>query len=114
MLGYLHAADGKRYRLGLKVLDLGFNAFGRIDLHSIARPILRSLVGSVNEATSIAVLDAPSWFTWSGSNCRSAAWGSPASARVFRPTAPRSATPSLPGCPWRNVSKSSMSATAQS
>jgi len=37
MLGYLHAADGKRYRLGLKVLDLGFNAFGRIDLHSIAR-----------------------------------------------------------------------------
>src|ERR1043165_8608437 len=32
MLGYLHPADGKRYRLGLKVLDLGFNAFGRMEL----------------------------------------------------------------------------------
>jgi len=59
MLGYLQPSDGKRYRLGLKVLDLGFNAFGRMDLHTIARPILRSLVGSVNEAASIAVLDGP-------------------------------------------------------
>ena len=57
MLGYLQQADGKKYRLGLKVLDLGFNAFGRMDLHTIARPILRSLVGHVNEAASIAVLD---------------------------------------------------------
>src|SRR5215212_5428687 len=57
MLGYLQAADGKKYRLGLKVLDLGFNAFGRMDLHTIARPILRSLVGRMNEAASIAVLD---------------------------------------------------------
>jgi IclR family pca regulon transcriptional regulator len=30
-----------------------------MDLHTIARPILRSLVGSVNEAASIAVLDGP-------------------------------------------------------
>lgn len=59
MLGYLHAAEGKKYRLGLKVLDLGFNAFGRMDFHSIARPILRALVGSINEAASIAVLDGP-------------------------------------------------------
>jgi IclR family pca regulon transcriptional regulator len=59
MLGYLHAAEHKRYRLGLKVLDLGFNAIGRMELHSTARPILRSLVGPVNEAASIAVLDGP-------------------------------------------------------
>lgn len=59
MLGYLQAADGKKYRLGLKVLDLGFNAFGRMDLHTTARPILRSLIGPVNEAASIAVLDGP-------------------------------------------------------
>jgi IclR family pca regulon transcriptional regulator len=59
MLGYLQAAEGKRYRLGLKVLDLGFNAFGRMDFHNIARPILRSLVGSINEAASIAALDGP-------------------------------------------------------
>jgi IclR family transcriptional regulator, pca regulon regulatory protein len=59
MLGYLQPADGKKYRLSLKVLDLGFNAFGRMDLHSIARPILRSLVGPVNEAASVAVMDGP-------------------------------------------------------
>jgi IclR family pca regulon transcriptional regulator len=59
MLGYLQPAEGKSYRLGWKILDLGFNAFGRMDLHTIARPILRSLVGSVNEAASIGVLDGP-------------------------------------------------------
>src|SRR5262247_714799 len=52
MLGYLQAADAKKYRLGPKVLDLGFNAFGRMDLHALARPILRSLIGQVNEAAS--------------------------------------------------------------
>lgn len=57
MLGYLQASDVKKYRLGLKVLDLGFNAFGRMDLHTIARPMLRSLVGAINEAASIAVMD---------------------------------------------------------
>lgn len=57
MLGYLQTTGAKRYRLGWKVLDLGFNAIGRMDLHSIARPILRSLLNSVNEAASIAVLD---------------------------------------------------------
>lgn len=57
MLGYLQPAEGKKYRLGLKVLDLGFNALGKMDLHTIARPILRSLVGPVNEAASIAVMD---------------------------------------------------------
>lgn len=59
MLGYLQAADHKKYRLALKVLDLGFNALGKMELHAIARPILRSLVGPVNEAASIAVLDGP-------------------------------------------------------
>jgi IclR family pca regulon transcriptional regulator len=41
----------------LKVLDLGFNALGQMDLHTVARPILRSLVGPVNEAASIAAMD---------------------------------------------------------
>lgn len=59
MLEYLQPTDGKKYRLGLKVLDLGFNALGKMDLHAIARPILRSLVGSINEAASIAVMDGP-------------------------------------------------------
>jgi IclR family pca regulon transcriptional regulator len=59
MLGYLQACENKSYRLGWKVLDLGFNAFGRMDMHTIARPILRSLIGPVNEAASIGLLDGP-------------------------------------------------------
>lgn len=58
MLGYLRqSAVNKRYSLGLKVLDLGFNAIARMDLHSSSRPILRSLVGQVAEAASIGVLE---------------------------------------------------------
>ncbi len=58
MLGYLRQIpDTKRYCLDWKVLDLGFNAIGRMDLHTVARPLLRSLVGQVNEAASLAVLD---------------------------------------------------------
>ena len=60
MLGYLEQAEGvKRYRLALKVIDLGFNAIARMDLHSLARPILRSIVGPKCEAASIGILDGP-------------------------------------------------------
>ena len=58
MLGYLRQAPGtKRYHLGLKVLDLGFNALARMDLRDSARPVLRSLVGQLSEAASIGVLE---------------------------------------------------------
>ena len=58
MLGYLERGDGKkRYRLTLKVLDLGFHAIGRRDLRDLVRPYLRSLVGEVSEAASLCVLD---------------------------------------------------------
>lgn len=60
MLGYVRQVPGtKRYCLDWKVLDLGFNAIGRMDLNAVARPVLRSLVGQVNEAASLAVLDGP-------------------------------------------------------
>lgn len=56
-LGYLEqTGEAKRYYLGLKVLDLGFTAIARMDPHDAARPILRSLVGHINEAASIGVL----------------------------------------------------------
>ena len=58
MLGYLRQVENaKRYYLGLKVLDLGFHAISRMDLHASGRPILRGLVGQLNEAASIGVLD---------------------------------------------------------
>jgi IclR family pca regulon transcriptional regulator len=57
-LGYLQRVDNtRRFRLSLKVLDLGFNAIAQTDLRNTARPILWSLVGDVNEAASLAVLD---------------------------------------------------------
>ena len=58
MLGYLaKVGDSRKFRLTLKPLDLGFHAIGRMDLRELARPLLRSLVGEVNEAASLGVLD---------------------------------------------------------
>ena len=55
-LGYVARVEGKRFTLTLKVLDLGFRAIGRRDMRTLARPILRSLVGEVSEAASLGVL----------------------------------------------------------
>lgn len=57
-IGYVERVpDSRKFRLGLKVLDLGFNAIARSDLRTRARPILRGLTGEINEAASIGVLD---------------------------------------------------------
>jgi IclR family pca regulon transcriptional regulator len=59
-LGYLEKVDGTRlFRLTLKCLDLGFNAIARADLRTLARPLLRELVGAQIEAASIGVPDGP-------------------------------------------------------
>ena len=58
MLGYVERVDDtRRFRLSLKCLDLGFNAIARSDLRTQSRPILRGLVGELNEAASLGVLD---------------------------------------------------------
>jgi IclR family transcriptional regulator, pca regulon regulatory protein len=58
MLGYVdRIPESRRFRLTLKVVDLGMHAIGRADLREIARPILRSLVGEVSEAASLGVLE---------------------------------------------------------
>jgi IclR family pca regulon transcriptional regulator len=57
-IGYVdRVPDTRKFRLALKVLDLGFNAIARSDLRTCARPILRSLIGDINEAASVGVLD---------------------------------------------------------
>lgn len=57
-LGYVARVPGtRRFRLSLKCLDLGFNAIARSDLTTLALPILRGLVGTVNEAASVGVLE---------------------------------------------------------
>lgn len=56
--GYVRRiADSKRFRLSLKVLDLGFNAIAHQDLRALVRPLLQSLVDQVGEAASFAVLE---------------------------------------------------------
>ena len=58
MLGYVaRVPESRRFRLTLKVIDLGLHALGRADLREVARPILRSLVDEVSEAASLGVLD---------------------------------------------------------
>jgi IclR family pca regulon transcriptional regulator len=58
MLGYVSRVDdSRRFKLTLKVTDLGFHAIARADLREIARPILRSLVGEISEAASLGVLE---------------------------------------------------------
>jgi IclR family pca regulon transcriptional regulator len=59
--GYVERVPHARlFRLTTKVLDLGFNAIAHSDLRTQARPILRSLVGEINEAASVGVLDGAS------------------------------------------------------
>jgi IclR family transcriptional regulator, pca regulon regulatory protein len=60
MLGYVERVAGtRRFRLTLKCLDLGFHAIAKTDLRTLARPLLRNLVGDVSEAASVGVLDGP-------------------------------------------------------
>lgn len=58
MLGYVaKVPNTRKFRLTLKPLELGFNAIARMDLRDLARPLLHSLVGSINEAASLGVID---------------------------------------------------------
>jgi len=56
--GYLHRnpEDGK-YRLGLKILDLGHGVAMGLDLREVARPILQELVKRVNLTAHLATLE---------------------------------------------------------
>ncbi len=57
-LGYVERVSGTRlFRLTLKCVELGFNAIARSDLRTLARPLLRGLVGTAGEAASVGVLD---------------------------------------------------------
>jgi IclR family pca regulon transcriptional regulator len=57
-LGLVARVPGtRRFRLTLACLDLGFNAIARSDLRTLARPLLRGLVGERVEAASVGVLD---------------------------------------------------------
>ena len=57
-LGYLQQdPDSKRYRLGPKVLDLGFSALNSMDLLEISAPHLRQLSDETQHTVNLAILD---------------------------------------------------------
>ena len=57
-LGYLQQdADTKRYRLGPRVLDLGFSAINSMDLREISAPHLRQLSDETGFTVNLAILD---------------------------------------------------------
>jgi IclR family transcriptional regulator, pca regulon regulatory protein len=57
-LGYLQQdPDSKRYRLGPKVLDLGFSAINSMDLREVAAPHLRLLSDETGFTVNLAILD---------------------------------------------------------
>jgi IclR family transcriptional regulator, pca regulon regulatory protein len=57
-LGYLQQDDATRkYRLGPRVLDLGFSMLGSLELREIAAPHLRRLTETTGHTTNLAIRD---------------------------------------------------------
>jgi IclR family transcriptional regulator, pca regulon regulatory protein len=57
-LGYLHQDDSTRkYRLGPRVLDLGFSMLGSLELREIAAPHLRQLTDLTGHTSNLAIRD---------------------------------------------------------
>jgi IclR family pca regulon transcriptional regulator len=55
-LGYMNQADG-RFSLSPRVLELGYSYLSSLTLPEVAAPHMETLVASVNESSSISVLD---------------------------------------------------------
>jgi IclR family transcriptional regulator, KDG regulon repressor len=55
--GYLRRDGGGKYRLGLKVLNLGRGALSGVDVRQVAQPIMRALVEHVHITSHLAILD---------------------------------------------------------
>jgi IclR family transcriptional regulator, pca regulon regulatory protein len=57
-LGYLASVPrGRRYRLTLKCLELGYTPLARADLKLLARPLLQDMVPGIADAASLGMLD---------------------------------------------------------
>jgi IclR family pca regulon transcriptional regulator len=57
-LGFLEQDDSTRkYRLGARVLDLGFSTLGSMDLREIAAPYLRRLTDATGHTANLAIRD---------------------------------------------------------
>jgi IclR family pca regulon transcriptional regulator len=58
--GYLSQdADSRRYRLGMRVLNLGFSYLRGLDVREQALPFMHVLVREISESASLSILDGP-------------------------------------------------------
>src|SRR6476660_2564707 len=58
-LGYLEQGAGRKYRLGLRVTDLGMSALNSTGLRDHARPYLEALRQRTSSPVTLSVLDGP-------------------------------------------------------
>src|SRR5271166_1897699 len=58
-LGYLEQGASRKYRLGIRVTDLGMSAMSSTGLREHARPYLEELRQHTHYTVSLAVLDGP-------------------------------------------------------
>ena len=57
-LGYIHG-DGRSYRLGVRILSLGYAYLSSLGFGTVARPELEALMRDTGETCSIGLLDGP-------------------------------------------------------
>jgi DNA-binding IclR family transcriptional regulator len=72
-----HVPESGRYRLGLRLIDLGNAVLARLDLREVARPLLRALVDETGETATLSAPGEPDAitvdFVQSGSSVQSVA-----------------------------------------
>ncbi len=108
-LGYLAPVPrGRRYRLTLKCLELGYTPLARADLKLLARPLLRSSCRTSRMQPRSACLTARTSFMSSGrrATCRRSI-STGASAAALAPTPRLSAMRSWRNCQSRSSARSS-------
>lgn len=55
--GYVEQEDDNKYRLGLKLMEIGTSVLYYSDIRTVARPFLEELVERCNETVNLAILD---------------------------------------------------------
>src|SRR5512136_2354805 len=55
--GYLERTEGQKYRLGLRLTDLGYKAIRRMDLRREALPYITQLSRQMEEACDLSIFD---------------------------------------------------------
>ncbi len=55
--GYVEQEDDNKYRLGLKLMEIGNSVLYYSDIRTVSRPFLEELVDRCNETVNLAILD---------------------------------------------------------